>query len=95
MVSIPKLHTLFMAGFALYTGKVVKEIKVHADPQVKGTYGMRATYEDGSEGDFLIIGQYIDGGIGKAAPEIIEEALEDVEFKTWPPTHKLVSGVVW
>jgi hypothetical protein len=82
---LSKLHTLFTAGIAEYTGKEVKEIKVHSDPKVAGTYAIRASFTEGNDTDFLIVGNCIEGSIGRATPEVIAENLEEIECKTWPP----------
>jgi hypothetical protein len=85
MATPSKLHTLFLNGISEYTGKTVTEVKVHADPKVKGTYAIRASFSGSHDIDFMVVGGHIDGGIGKATPEVIAENLEEIECKTWPP----------
>jgi len=59
-----------------YTGRKIKELKTHADPQVHSVYALQAKMTDGETLQFLLDLRH--GGDP-------EEYLEDVEFKSWPP----------
>lgn len=82
------LKDLFAAGVAAYTGFKVKELEVHADPEVSGTYALRAIVGRAFGDvrlDFLIVGNHVEGGLRNADAETIAENLEECEFTVWPP----------
>lgn len=69
-------------GVEQYTGRTVSNLELCPD-RIEGTYAMRATYVgETRKGEFLIVG-YVSQN-----REWISMNLEEVEFKTWPPTSK-------
>lgn len=83
------LKDKLIAGIEEYTGRKVKDIKVHPDPKVAGTYAIRATLEpkkkEPVQVDFMIVGSYMDKPIPKCTPEEISENLEEITTDVWPP----------
>lgn len=88
-----KLSALLSAAVASYINGTVKDLKVESDPQVAGTYALRAEVvtETGRDAvlDFLIVGGCIPGGLKRAMREedvaVVVQNLEDVQFSSWPP----------
>jgi hypothetical protein len=65
-----------------------KTVKVHPDPQVRGTYAVRFTDQNEEIGqvDLLFITAYDQEQDPTAtAAQILERTLEEVEYETWPP----------
>ena len=76
-----KLRAALKAGIEQYSGHKVTNIKVHADPQVEGTYAIRTKVVGEKESfDWLIVGYN-----EKLTTQEIEHKLEECEFKSWPP----------
>ena len=75
------VSTIFKKAIEKYSGKKVKTIKVHSDPQVEGTYAIRTKFEGRKENqDWLICRYESSWDIAK-----VEENLEECEYETWPP----------
>jgi len=76
------LKQTFTAGIQNYTGRIVKDVEVHADPKVTGSYAIRAFMKDGKTIDFLVCAGWDSEG---RQPNVVADNLEETEFTTFPP----------
>lgn len=88
-------NELLTAGIEEYTGRVVKSIERHDDPQVVGSIAIRATLHRDvtSMGD---VDAVVDFLISAQAPALITTEdvashLEEAEYTSWPPTSGKIS----
>jgi hypothetical protein len=79
-----KRKAFLKSGVEAYLGKTVVVLETYGDPKVEGTYAVRANVVGSPEPkDFLI--QDFDRMVDTRD---IEQALEECEFSSWPPTSK-------
>jgi hypothetical protein len=72
---MPNIQQRLTEAVKNYLGtKNFKSMKTYPDPQVPGTYAIRAINKRGENVDFLYCGG-----------EPIEDNLEEVEYNSWPP----------
>lgn len=77
----------FTKAIEKYTGRKVTELKTYHDPKVRGTYALRATMKGKGPKtlDFLIVTSHMDTVFSEATLQDVADALEDTQWKTWPP----------
>ena len=76
---------LIKAGIQFYTGSVVKDIKVSADPKVPDSYAVRVHMQDGEQQDYVLCASWRGDGRRHITLQDIADNLEEASFESWPP----------